>query len=431
MLLLVLASCKSSKETNSVADSNTIPQQQEQVQPTGITGNSEKNPSTDNLAINQNLTQGMTWFALDFFKFISATKQNENLCFSPVSLNVALAMVYSGARENTYNEMSRVLHFTHNFNGFHEEFDDFFKNLNAMENDTALDFNLANRIFIENTYQVLDSYRKTINTHYAGAFENIDFKNAAGQATEHINKWVEKMTMNKIKELIPIGLLDGSTKMVLVNAIYIKSKWKYAFDSNANQVKDFSISENEIVKAEFMIKKQEGIRYYQDDNISAIELPYTSPQLSLLLIKPNHSSNAVLNTYMPDALAYQNILEGMQQREVHMEIPKFKIESSFSLSGPLREKGMREAFSGNANFSGISDFNDLSIDQILQKVFFEVDEKGTEAAAATAIVMRATSVGNHNNINRTVYFIANEPFIFILKENNSNTPLFVGQFIKP
>ncbi|MBP7463793.1 MAG: serpin family protein [Bacteroidales bacterium] len=433
-VLLAITSCKTKKETSSVTETSPLPgQPAQQTQTTPATQNpvNETAANTNTMAATENLTQGMTWFGFDFFKYITTEKSNENICFSPVSLNVALAMVYSGARENTYNEMSQVLHFTKDYNTFHEEFDAFYRNLNAMGNDTALQFNLANRIFIENTYRVLDSYRNIINTHYSGAFENVDFMHSPAQVTEHINKWVEKMTMDKIKNLIPVGLLDESTKMVLVNAIYIKSKWKYAFDPKLNQVKDFNISDSEKKSTEFMIKKQDGIRYYKDDKVSAIELPYTSQQLSLVIIKPNRMTKEGINAFVPDAAGYQAILDGMQRREVHMEIPKFKIETTFSLSDPLREKGMKDAFSGSANFSGISEFNDLTIDKVLQKVFFEVDEKGTEAAAATAIVMRTTSSANHYDLDRTVYFIANEPFIFILKENNSNTPLFIGQFVKP
>ncbi|NLA25493.1 MAG: serpin family protein [Bacteroidales bacterium] len=410
ILLILLVSCKS-KQNKSVTEADKL-----------------SNYPVEN--DKTSLVEGMTSFSFDYFKQLAELENNKNLCFSPASLQMAFAMVYSGAANYTYEEISNVLKFPLNPEKFYKEFDEYFEFLQYLPNDENLEFALANRIFLEKTYKVLDAYRNTVNKHYDGAFQPVDFINSAIKVTEEINLWVEKITKERIKDLIPIGTLDATTRMVLVNAIYVKSQWRHAFDETYTIKKDFHVSADKKVNTSFMTKSQKNIKHFYDEKLSAIELPYASDNISLILIKPNNSSIDNINSFIPDYDRYIEIMRGMRMREVVMEIPKFKIESSYSLKKSLAAYGMRTTFTDMADLSGISGVPDIKIDEVLQKVFFEIDEKGTEAAAATAIIVRQTSAmpGSEPQV---FYFIADKPFIFILKENNSNTPLFVGKYVSP
>jgi len=181
---------------------------------------------------------------------------------------------------------------------------------------------------------------------------------------------------------------------------------------------------------DFMIQRTTGVKYTEYEGSQVLELPYTTPDLSLIIILPKNSNSENLCSAIPNIDAYQEICKNLIYDDVYMEIPKFKTESSYQLAQLLREMGVVDAF-GGADFSGMTETNDLKISEVIQKVFFEIDEKGSEAAAATAIVMVETSSAYEPEIDGFIEFIANKPFIYIIKENKYNTPLFIGQFVKP
>lgn len=370
----------------------------------------------------------LTDFAFKSFAEITSEKPETNAAYSPVSLNVAMGMVYSGARNSTAEEISDVMGFLGHDENFFGEFSDYLNYLNSLSSDTALDFNLANRVFLENTYEILPEYRAIIAKYFDGAFQNCDFKNNYRIEEKTINKWVSEMTKDRINNLLPEGILDETTRMVLVNAIYIKSKWKYPFDKARTQEKDYYVNQGRSVRADFMIQKQEWIKYCDMDGYQVMELPYTSKELSLLIILPKNSNSENLHDLIPSGDQYMSFCRNMKYEEVYMEIPKFKTESTFKLAKNLNSMGIKSAF-GAADFSGISDENDLAISEVIQKVFFEMDEKGSEAAAATAIIMVHTSSAADFDPKITYNFIANRPFFYVLKENRYNTPLFIGQFV--
>lgn len=372
----------------------------------------------------------LTDFSFDLYKKLSQDNATESFSFSPVSLNMALAAIYSGAAGQTRRQMSDITGFAMDADLFHRHYFAYFSGLTDLFKDTLVEFDLANRVFLEQTYTVLESYINDVQAWHGGAFEQVDFINQPRQAETLINKWVEGITRNRIKDLVPAGTLSDLTRMVLANAIYIKSSWKFPFDEDATYEKDFHTLAEVSVPLDFMVQRKKGISFLEMEDRLVMELPYTSPNLSLLLILPNATQPENLTAYVPDAAQYRRILNELRPEDVYMEIPKFKIETQFSLSEPLKAKGMKNAFDGRADFSGISNPSDLEISEILQKVFFEIDEKGSEAAAATAIIMVTTSIGVDMEMQEPKQFIANRPFLFILKENFFDTPLFIGQFMK-
>jgi serpin B len=393
--------------------------------------NQGQEPPAHTIANNQQvgqMTEKIIDSSLGFYQSLSQQQPGENLSFSPASLNMAMAIVYSGSRAETQKQISDVFGFDRNLDVFHPSYAAYFASLLNIALDTTVEFDLANRVFLEQTYPVTPDYASAVENWHRGAFEKLDFKNNTSLAEASINQWVEQITRDRIKDLIPSGSLSSLTRLVLVNALYIKSSWKYPFDKYRTTVKNFTTWQGNLVRTKFMIQGQKGIPFYEHSNFIAMELPYTTPDLSIIFIRPNATKVPDISKYVPDAKTYQEILEGLRPQEVVMEIPSFKIESEFSLNNLLIDAGVKDAFDQRADFSGITGYKDLSVSNVFQKVFFEIDEEGSEAAAATGAVMVTTSMPI--DPPKIKEFIADRPFLFILKENKYNTPLFVGQYVK-
>ncbi len=396
--------------------------------------NYRKNYNNDDMTRPENnppgeMLQDMNHFSLEFFRQLSEENPNQSMAFSPASLNMAMAIVYSGAREETQKQMSKLLGFSLQYSDFHPAWHAYFSEMQHITRDTLVDFNLANKVFLEQSYEILTQYKEDVETWHNGAFEKTDFLNHPREAEQHINSWVEDLTRNRIQDLIPSGTLSDLTRLVLVNAMYIKSDWKHPFKEENTREKMFRTLSGEEIPKDFMIQRQSNIPWYEGEDFTALELPYTTPELSLILIKPHDKTTEDLTRFIPDVETYNQIIRGLRQEEVEMEIPSFKLETAFTLSEPLREAGLEEAFDQRADFSGISGRKDLHISDVLQKVFFEIDEKGSEAAAATAVVVVTTSMPVDPPNYSPKQFVANHPFIFILKENKFNTPLFTGKIV--
>ncbi len=392
--------------------------------PTGVV---QMDPGTNHENVMKML-KNMNDLSLGLYKKLSSENADQNLAFSPASLNMAMAIVYSGARGNTKQQMSNVFGFDQDHDTFHPLYHAYMTEILNIGKDTLTDFNLANRVFLEQSYPVLDEFVDQVMNWHGGAFEKTDFRNFPLQAENRINSWVEEQTRNRIRDLIPTGSLDDLTRLVLVNALYIKSDWKYPFNKELTREKDFRLPSGATMRTDFMNQRKEGIPWFENEDFIAIELPYTTPDLSLLMIRPNREVVENISNYVPDGETYRHIIENLRNEEVIIEIPSYKIESTFSLVEPLRNAGLTDAFDFHADLSGISGERDLEISDILQKVFFEIDEEGSEAAAATAIVIVTTSVAFDPEPKLPKRFNADRPFLFILKENRFQTPLFIGQF---
>lgn len=374
------------------------------------------------------MLQDVNSFSFDFFRGVSRQHSSENIAFSPASLNLVMGVVYSGSRNETRSEMSETFGFPNPSGIFHPLYNAWYTELQNMADDTLVEFSMANRVFVEESYPVSNTYKEDVEKWFGGAFESADFAHDPQKAEIKINKWVEDITRSRITDLIPKGSLTQLTRLVLVNALYIKSAWKYPFDEAKTTEKNFTAIGGQIVPATYMIQQRKGIPYYEEDKFTAIELPYTTPDLSLILIRPNNKMVDNITDYIPDAKSYKEILDGLTRNEVAMEIPRMRVESKFTLTQNLKDAGVKTAFSNQADFSGISSLNDLSVSNVFQKVFFEMDEKGSEAAAATGAIIVTTSLPV--DPPEPKQFIADRPFLFILKENRYHTPLFVGQYVK-
>jgi len=369
-------------------------------------------------------------FSLNFFKNVSEG-QKDNICISPASLNAAMAMAYTGADGRTAQEMSDVLKFDSDKNQFHNNFNAYGIYLAYLSSKDNLDFNYVNRIFVEKTFNLLPSYISIINKYYSGNFQEQDFIHNHEKALVEINDWVYKETRKKIKDLLSKNNINEDTRAVLVNALYLKSEWRYKFKEHKTKEEKFFINKDKNQTVEVFFMNENNLRYkiYVDNKVKVLELPYKSNEISLLIVLPESSNSENIQEFIPSASEYKKYIDELKYEEVRVSIPKFKIEMGFSAKKTFQKMGIISAFEDYADFSEMTEKKDIKISDIIQKVFFEIDEHGTEAAAATAVVMQLTSMPVESQ--QKIDFIANKPFMFILKDNTFNTPLFSGIIINP
>lgn len=377
----------------------------------------------DEQALNlKSIVKGNTAFAIDLYSLLK--NEEGNLFFSPYSISAALAMTYGGARGNTAKEMQETLHFPPEEQKTHlafTELDIKFDQLQAKEN---VQLHIANSLWPQNGYFFLPEYISLIEKHYGVTVTPVDYIKDSEKAREIINTWVEDETKEKIKDLIRKGDVDGSTVMVLVNAIYFKGNWASQFSPDNTIESDFILLSGQ--KKQVSMMQQKGIFGYRKiEGAQMLELPYVGKGLSMVLILPDEAGGV---SNLEDQLSVENLdswLSNISQKDVNVYLPKFKITwGTFKLNKPLITLGMESAFSPTADFSGMNGRRDLSIGAVLHKAFVEVNEEGTEAAAATAVVMRKA-------IARVHTFRVDHPFIFLIRDNSTGSILFIGRVIDP
>jgi serpin B len=374
---------------------------------------------------------------------------DENLCLSPYSIQNALAMTFAGAEGETRAEMARVLHFPAEGDAIQASFSSFNLSLTEMAKKTAMiaaeskkfagpsepiTLALANRLFAQAGYDFRDSFRQLIERFYNAPFEIVDFKKDAERERQRINSWVAEQTRNRIRDLIPGGGVNAQTKLVLANAIYLKAPWQSDFSQSATKPKSFHVKGSSASEVPTMSKLQ-SLGYSKGEDYAAVVLPYVGAELQFLILLPDeinglHALEAKLN---PNLLAK---CARMEKREIDLSLPKFKLEPpTIALGQQLRALGMKSAFDqppGSANFDGIAPrhANDyLAISEVFHKTFIAVDEKGTEAAAATAVTMFATSARVERS--QPIEMKVDHPFFYAIQHVPSGTCLFVGRVVDP
>ena len=384
------------------------------------------------------IVEGNNKFALELFAKLQSTKGN--LFFSPYSISTALAMTYAGARNQTESQMAEVLHFPVNVNQstdssskslpdrqqFASTFGNIVKDMNKRGQKGAYKLTVANALWGQKDYGFLEEFLKLIESSYDGRLNEVDFITATETARKTINAWVEKKTNDKIKDLISPGVLDSMTRLVLTNAIYFKGNWARQFKKDRTQDAPFILADGKKIEVAMMNQKAE-FGYMKTDTFQALELPYVDDELSMVILLPKKidALDEFEKTLTTDNL--MQWLADIHKCEVVVFVPKFKMTSQFSLADVLKSMGMKDAFSSDADFSGINGKRDLFISAVIHKAFVEVNEEGTEAAAATGVVMRLTSVGPAT----IPVFRADHPFLFLIRDNLSGSILFIGRVANP
>jgi serpin B len=380
------------------------------------------------------LAAGNNQFALDLYQALG--KEKDNFFYSPFSISLALAMTYAGARGETQRQMAETLHFELPGDRLHPAF-------NALDQELArrkdveggqgsdgkgFRLNVANDIWGQQDYTFLPEFLDTLAVNYGAGLRAVDFKSDPDGVRKAINDDIARKTEQRIKDLIPPGQIDTLTRLVLTNAIYFNAAWMHPFEKSLTKDRPFTRLDGSQVNVPMMVMSgSERMLYAAGNGYQAAALPYEGGKLSMLVLVPDAGQFEAFEDGL-DAAALESILSSMQFSGVHISMPKFQTESDFSLSEALTGLGMADAFSPDAaDFSGMDgQKGSLYIGEVIHKSFVKVDEAGTEAAAATAVIMEATSA-----MIEVTELTIDRPFIYVIRDEPTNTILFVGRVLDP
>jgi len=364
--------------------------------------------------------------AFELYAKFNEKSKADNIFFSPYSISVALAMTYEGARGQTADEIRSVLHISEDPILRKPNFAKIINDINRK--DAKYKLSTANALWLQNDYKLLPDYTTTVEKYYGGRVTNLDFIGQSEKSRKTINTWVEDQTNKKIKDLIPPGVLNALTRLVLTNAIYFKGNWMKKFDKKNTMEEDFRTGPGQNAKAKMMRLTGEAAKfnYGESDELQILEMVYEGEDLSMVILLPKGDKlDEIEKSITLDRLAEWKDLLG--ERRVDVFVPKFKFETNYFMVDALTEMGMPSAFkSGVADFSGIDGSKSLVIQNVIHKAYIDVNEEGTEAAAATAIVFGTTSVPPP-----TPVFRADHPFIFMIQQKNTGNILFMGRVSDP
>ncbi|MBA7514216.1 hypothetical protein ES705_06241 [subsurface metagenome] len=377
-------------------------------------------PEKVNAVVNAN-----NQFAFELYSKYKDEYSDDNIFFSPFSISTALAMTYEGAIGQTAEEMQSVFHFPADNDVRRPAFAKIYNEINEKEKGKQYKLHTANALWAQKDYQFLNEYFGTTEKYYRGKVTNLDFRSEPEPSRITINNWVEDQTNDKIKDLIPPGGIDPLTRLVLTNAIYFKGTWVLQFDKNKTREADFRVSPTKTVKVEMMSLTGEKAKYNyaETTHLQILEMPYEGEELSMVVLLPKGDTLDKLEQSL--TVEKLNEWRGMLQKErVDVYMPKFKFETKYFMALDLAEMGMPSAFTGEADFSGMTGKRDLYISQVIHQAFVEVNEEGTEAAAATAAIMEEGAV-------MSKVFRADHPFIFIIQQKDTGNILFLGKVVDP
>jgi serpin B len=370
------------------------------------------------------LVQGNSTFALDLYARLR--NKEGNLFFSPYSISTALAMTYAGARGETAEQMAKVLHFSLDPQRLHPAFAELTRELNAGAVPRGYQLSIAQSLWGDNTLSVRPEFDNLLQADYGARLGLVDFRLHPDAARQQINQWVAERTNDKIKELLGKNDIDARTRMMLVNAVYFKAAWLKEFNADLTQKGAVFHTAGKQVKAALM-SQTAVYPYAEDEGLQALELPYKGREVSMVVLLPREKDGVGKLEQSLTAGRLDAWLGKLKSRRVAVELPRFKLQVGYGLSKALEAMGMPLAFSTRADFSGISTAQTLMISRVIHQTFVDVNEKGTEAAAATAVGLKLPAP----RPEKPVVFRADHPFLFLLRENRIGSILFLGRLADP
>ncbi|OQW94474.1 MAG: hypothetical protein BWK79_05820 [Beggiatoa sp. IS2] len=359
-------------------------------------------------------------FATDLYAQLETSTQG-NLVISPYSISSALSMTYAGAKGETEKQMAQVLHYTVGAN-IHPIFSNLQKSLTANNENGVYQLQIANALWYEESLfstKTATDYADLLEKNYSARLHSVKFKNVES-ARQEINNWTADETEHKIKDLLKPGALSANTKLVLTNALYFLGSWQSPFEESNTKELPFIMALGKTEQV-LTMSQDKTVNYWDTADFQAVELPYKKGNLSMAIVLPKEGKKLGINAFLGS-------MDKPEKQFVKIFLPKFKVETEFQLGDALQKLGMVDAFDASkANFSGINGSkNDLAIAAVVHKTFVDVNEKGTEAAAATAVVM-ARGI----QLPPKVEFRVDRPFFFLIKDNDSGTILFLGHVANP
>ncbi|XP_008920701.2 ovalbumin-related protein Y [Manacus vitellinus] len=378
-------------------------------------------------------------FCFDVYKELTVHHANDNIIFSSLSLISTLSMLYLGARGNTQSQMEKVLHFdnvtgdrdtTDSQCGPSEHIHSTLKDLlsDVTRQNATYSLRIADRIYIDKTYPVLQEYLKCAKKFYKAELEEVNFKTAAEEARQLINSWVEKETNGRIQDLIVPDSVGLDTALVFVNAIYFKGIWKTAFREDDTREVPFNVTEQESRPVQMMFQNSTfKVGRVAAEKMKILELPYASGELSLLVLLPDDISGL---EQLENKISYERLMKWtspsvMEQKRVKVYLPRMKVEKKYNLTSVLTALGMTDLFSPSANLSGISSAESLKISEAIHEAYMEVTEEGTEVTGSAVVK------GDIQESSESEEFRADHPFLFLIKHNPSDLILFFGRYCSP
>lgn len=375
------------------------------------------------------VVDGVNAFSLDLYKAIAAEGGNQFL--SPASVSLAMGLAYGGARGATATEIREILHYPSAPDAFLAEAGPVLKSLDILGEGREL--KVANALWADRTLQLQPDYLSAVSAHMAAGLKPVDFAKKSAAARKEINDWVEDRTNDRIKDLLQPGDVDSGTKSVLVNTVYWKGDWEKVFEKEATRPEKYTALGGAVTDVPMMVQ-QDWFQVAQRGGVRAIQIPYSGRELSMVILLPDDPkglpaleaklTRQELGRWMRD-------LDGTSSRETILWLPKIHMEARAKLATTMKGLGVRTAFSDAADFSGITGSPDLKIDEVIHQTFLDVDEKGTEAAAATAVTMVATSAMPGPPPPPPFEFRADKPFLFVLRDMRTGLVLFIGRHVEP
>nr|XP_015798088.2 leukocyte elastase inhibitor isoform X1 [Nothobranchius furzeri]XP_015798090.2 leukocyte elastase inhibitor isoform X1 [Nothobranchius furzeri] len=381
------------------------------------------------MASSTPLSKANTSFSLDLLRKLSEDNSTANIFFSPFSISSALAMVMLGARGDTATQISECLKTQDCRDDVHSQFDKLLGELNKPCAPFAL--SVANRLFGDQSYQFLQEFLTQTRTNYKSELESVDFRTKYEETRNEINSWVEKQTQGKIKDIIAKGELNNMTRLVLVNAIYFKGTWDEPFLKMSTYNGQFWLNKS-ITKPVKMMSHDSffPLGFIPEVSCQVLELPYKGKELSMLILLPEKIDDDTTGLeQLEKHLTYEKFMEWTHPEKMHtckvdVNLPRFRLEETYELNEVLTRMGVVDAFAASkCDFSGMSSNKELFLSKVSHKAFVEVNEEGTEAAAATGISIMLCCAGP--------VFRADHPFLFFIRHNPTMSVLFAGRFCSP
>jgi serpin B len=373
------------------------------------------------------LVEGNNTFAFDLYQALR--EKGGNVFFSPYSISEALTMTYAGAKGQTETNMAAALHFTLTQDKLHPAFNWLDLELAKRGKDAkgkdgeGFRLRIANALWGQKDYKFLSPFLDTLAINYGAGLRTVDFIKDTEKSRITINDWVAEQTEDRVKDLIPPGSVNEMTRIVLTNAIYFNAAWLHPFKEENTKNDTFYRLDGSTVSVP-MIKQTESMRYAEGDSYQAVELLYDGRELSMIILMPREGKFAEFEESL-DSTVFQQVLDQLSTHQVTLTMPKFNYESSFGLKEALSALGMGIAFTEDADFSGMNGKRDLLIQDVLHKAFISVDEAGTEAAAATAVIVGIVSMPELAEMQ------INRPFIYLIHDNATGSLIFVGRVLDP
>uniref|UniRef100_A0A8D0BH55 Serpin family B member 10 n=1 Tax=Salvator merianae TaxID=96440 RepID=A0A8D0BH55_SALMN len=401
-----------------------------------------------------------TAFAIDFFKHVCMVQSNTNVLFSPWSISSVMAMVYLGAKGHTAEQIRKVLHFNkaeaagstgqsrpcskleellHNpcislqkasletSGQIHSRFQELSKEINQSTEHVLL--RSVNQLYGDKSMSFQKEFLQSVKKYYNVEPQTVNFQEAAGEARKEINDWVEQQTEGKIQNLLNEGSVDSLTQLILVNALYFKGNWSKTFKKEDTTIQPFRLDEKTNKSVQMMFQHNKfNWNYIKEIQLQILELPYISNEFSMFILLPDEDTGLekLEKKLTYDALSKWTSPEEMEEVKANVYIPRTQLDKQYELKSVLSSMGITDAFStGQADFTGISEKNDLVLSQVFHKCFIDINETGTEASASSAADISGRSDQG------AILFAADHPFLFFIRHNQTKTILFLGKICSP